>query len=455
MASALNRILESDDAFAKLRGSFDRVVFLRQSGFSNVLRAYETEKKRDVAIKIVKYNAFRQSNIPTWLLSHVVYEAQQAACHTFQNVVNLYHVCIGKAAIVFVMEYCADSDLERILRDSPPYVSDESYVESFIMQMITAAIEMTRAGLCCRTIGTENILIQRHAKNPFPMFKISDLGMTKHLVCIASWAAEGSFRTSERVGEESEMSPSLYHHQQCSSSTEGQISDNDATDLLLYSPSPVSSVSPPSGGSLFLSHQYQHHAQIITPSYIAALGGIAMRMLSPVSAPNAPPQHESTNRQVSMEDIAQRMLDAGDVGDDQSPSRVTLLHVMEWMCIGRGLHFVPAIWTEYMQERSLLLQNPWFPRGKWSSTLGSPTMRFMPGPLTTGQTLSSEPNKTELVEGLTDLSHTLLRNLIDAIDNQDADANQIVDNVLPSNCTVKMHCTSSMWQNIIKSSLNE
>lgn len=324
-----NRTVEADEAFESLRGRFTRITFLRQSGFSHVLRAREEGSKRDVAIKVVRYDSFRHNNIPEWLLQHIVHEAQRAKCTQFRHVVNLYDVCVGKAAIVLVMEYCADTDLERILRDSPPYVSEEAYLESFLVQMITGAIEMTRAGLCCRTIGTENVLLQRRTHGP-PIFKISDMGMTKHLVCIASWAASlHSVDTEEHEGEE-----------------DGPAHSNG---ILLYSPSPSSSPSCLDDAACW--SDYTHQPQTITPAYIASLGGILQRMLGTAEQDPA-----SVAEPFSMVDISRRMTNADDA--------TTLLHVMDWLCSGRRLAAVPTIWTSFIQERCTMFahQMPRFAR---------------------------------------------------------------------------------------------
>nr|QYA18502.1 serine/threonine protein kinase [Clandestinovirus] len=181
-------LFTSGDAAEGLLARYTNIEYLRHGAFSEVFKAYDVRERRFVAIKVVRSEIFRVKNTPTWILKHIINEAERAQKSTFRNVVNLFDVVIGDSSIAFFSEFCSDGDLERILRDPPAYVSEDDYLERFLVQMISGVIEMKRAGLCCRAIGSENILVQC-LPGKWPTFKISDLGMTKHLVCLHDWTA--------------------------------------------------------------------------------------------------------------------------------------------------------------------------------------------------------------------------------------------------------------------------
>lgn len=393
-------VFPDDDTSNAMNMRYTSFEYIRHGAFSEVFKAYDTRERRFVAIKIVRSDIFAIKNTPTWILKHIIKEAERARKTVFSNVVNLFDVVVGNAAIIFVSEYCSDGDLERILRDPPSYASKDDYLEKFLVQMISGAIEMKRSGLCCRSIGAENILVQC-LPGTWPTFKISDLGMTKHLVCMHDWSARA----------EPIKKPTF--------DVEHFTNDDD-----LHSPHPIGN------------------------SYMRSLGGIMWRLQNP--SKHLPIQIDDSQCQskTPMSFIINAMM--GYSGSTEIP---TLYQTMHWLCRERQLTQVPKIWNIFLQEKFRLfglvlpMQNVTLRQLKDPTSQLASVMKMRAQK--DGDTLQSSnlENTTSMLDSLMD--HFCKCDISQEYEDSQSDV-VTLPNSLPNQTGVKLLVSQSLWVDAIK-----
>jgi serine/threonine protein kinase len=150
-------------------GTYQVESVIGSGGFGTVLKVFDTQLHRHVAIKVMK-NFFADSSPPR---KRFLREARSGALVTHENVVRIYSV--EEQPLPFlVMELIEGQNLRQKLRENGPFsIHELMHIAVQIAQGIRAAHEY---GLIHRDIKPANVLIQR---GPQQQVKLSDFGLAR------------------------------------------------------------------------------------------------------------------------------------------------------------------------------------------------------------------------------------------------------------------------------------
>lgn len=139
-------------------------------GSATVYLAYDLILKRDVAVKVLKYDFVNEEK----MLRRFQREAKLISTVYHKNIVNLYDVDQEGHYSYLVMEYVDGVDLKQYIKNKVRLSVDEIYV--IMKQIISAMAVAHKKGIIHRDLKTQNILISKDN-----VVKITDFGIATGL----------------------------------------------------------------------------------------------------------------------------------------------------------------------------------------------------------------------------------------------------------------------------------
>lgn len=161
-------------------------------GSATVYLAYDLILRRDVAVKVLKYDFVNEEK----MLQRFQREAKLISTVYHQNIVNLYDVDQDGQYSYLVMEYIEGKDLKQYIRDNGKLSTQSVY--HIMKQIVSAMASAHKKGIIHRDLKTQNILISKDN-----VVKITDFG-------IATGLNEATLtQTNTLVGSIHYLSPEL------------------------------------------------------------------------------------------------------------------------------------------------------------------------------------------------------------------------------------------------------
>lgn len=176
---------------------YSQLVKIQSGSFSTVYRAYDTERARDVALKILKKPSepAMASKLATLVGSEL--EVLRVLGTGHPNVCALLDFYERETCYVFVMEYAARGDLYDVIRGWKRHSAERVPVElARVVLQLCSAIEYAHScGIAHRDIKPENVLLDSAGN-----------------VKLADWGLSTRMRVScdTRIGTEKYLAPEAY-----------------------------------------------------------------------------------------------------------------------------------------------------------------------------------------------------------------------------------------------------
>ncbi|MBS9336225.1 Stk1 family PASTA domain-containing Ser/Thr kinase [Fructobacillus papyrifericola] len=139
---------------------------LGEGGMANVYQAYDTYLKRDVTLKMIRFDIKDQPEA----LQRFQKEAKAATTLVNDHIVQLYDAGEAEGNPYLVMEYVSGMDLKSYIKAHFPIPYQE--VVDIMEQVLDAVTAAHKAGIIHRDLKPQNILIDDHGQ-----VKITDFGI--------------------------------------------------------------------------------------------------------------------------------------------------------------------------------------------------------------------------------------------------------------------------------------
>lgn len=204
------------------KGRYEITAELGEGGFAKVYRAIDTELKREVAIKFLKFSA-DQSEAD---LERFYREAKTLAQLEHPNIVKVYSVDLDDDRMPFiVMEYLQGMSLQKLILDKGALGQDR--VKSIFSQVCSGLDYAHKLGVIHRDLSPANIFLLAGPKTDV---RIIDFGLSKLMK--SDSIANGALtltQTGALIGNPVYMSP-----EQCSGQPLDQRADLYSLGCVLY-----------------------------------------------------------------------------------------------------------------------------------------------------------------------------------------------------------------------------
>lgn len=154
----------------KLNDRYEIKKLIGSGGTANVYLAYDLFLKRDVAVKVLRYDFSQEDRA----LERFRREAKAISELTHENIVALYDVDADGNYHYIVMECIDGTDLKKYIKQNFPLSVLE--VIDLMKQIVSAVKYAHQCGIIHRDLKPQNILIRRDG-----VVKITDFGIAKGL----------------------------------------------------------------------------------------------------------------------------------------------------------------------------------------------------------------------------------------------------------------------------------
>ncbi|MEZ6135016.1 MAG: serine/threonine-protein kinase [Pirellulaceae bacterium] len=158
---------ESSMQFSRV-GRFEILSKLGQGGFGVVFRAKDTLLKRDVALKIPRF----ESALSKETRQRFSREARAAATLSHPNIVSVFETGSDRGLDYLVCEFVDGRDLAKELEQAEGHMNAQAAAE-IVLALADATEHAHRRGILHRDLKPSNVLIEKSSGSP----RISDFGM--------------------------------------------------------------------------------------------------------------------------------------------------------------------------------------------------------------------------------------------------------------------------------------
>jgi len=151
-------------------GGYEIAGILGEGGMGIVLRGYDRELRRHVAIKVVRQELTSQESF----IERFLREARLSAALNHPNIVHTYRVGRHNGAPYLVFEYVDGKTLRDLLRSTPPLKTSE--ILRLVRQCCDGLETAARLGIVHRDIKPANIMVRKDG-----IVKLMDFGLSKEV----------------------------------------------------------------------------------------------------------------------------------------------------------------------------------------------------------------------------------------------------------------------------------
>ena len=179
---------------SKKLGRYEILGQLGKGGMGVVVKAYDPNVDRIVAIKTIKNSEIAEPEKEKEMIQRFYLEAKATAKLSHPNIVTLHDMDKGKDTAYIVMEYVEGGTLSSLVSEKP--VMDENRLLKYMKQIASGLDYAHSKGILHRDIKPANIMVTKDGN-----CKIADFGLAR----LAS--TTGITSTGRAVGSPSYMSP--------------------------------------------------------------------------------------------------------------------------------------------------------------------------------------------------------------------------------------------------------